>query len=201
MFYLFKNTSGEIRNRVDAAGVKKNVAELEDSSRNYPKQRNTREKEEGPPGPSTPSGTMAFVRRDLGPGESGETAVPQPLLSPHGAPRELQGPRALLVTSALMRRHLEPWEVWEALLQPSNWPVAFRGRRKPTKQDPPGQTPALPVTQTPQGTPHLLLTSPLGQKLQEGDSIQAGKGVKKHSSSAGQGLRGRPSDRIDQNVK
>ena len=66
-------------------GVKKDVAELEDSTRNYPEQRNTREKwKRALQGPLYTLRNDGLCEEDLGPGESGETAVPQLLLSPHG---------------------------------------------------------------------------------------------------------------------
>lgn len=76
-------------------GVKKNVAELEDSSRNYPKQRNTKEKrEEALQGPLYTLRNNGLCEEDLGPGESGNGRAPA-ASEPPRAPRELQGPQGL----------------------------------------------------------------------------------------------------------
>lgn len=85
MFYLFKNTSGEIHNRCCGGVKKKNVTELEDSNRNYPEQRNPREKRKRPSqGPRYTLRDDGLCEEGLGPDESGGLPAPQLLLSPHG---------------------------------------------------------------------------------------------------------------------
>ena len=116
MFYLFKNTLGEIHNRC-CRGSKKNVTELEDSNRNSPEQRDPREKKKRPSqGPHSTLRDDGLLEEGLGPDESGGTGRAPAASEPPRAPREPQGPRASLATSALMRRHLEPWEVREAFI-------------------------------------------------------------------------------------